>query len=193
MKRMGENISPLSFWDKMIDENPIIIKEGLITSYNGEMVLNAICDSFHLRKNGQTKISIEPLRGTEYIYIGDAYITKENEEEIIKVRLDANEDFIDIISLGGLVGINLCPAHLSSNYHADISDIIKHIEHYLSLGGDNILALGCDLDGTDLPGGFSGIEDIYKIAEEMARINYSNELINKIMYKNAFKFFESNL
>ena len=97
MKRMGENISPLSFWDKMIDENPIIIKEGLITSYNGEMVLNAICDSFHLRKNGQTKISIEPLRGTEYIYIGDAYITKENEEEIIKVRLDANEDFIDII------------------------------------------------------------------------------------------------
>lgn len=97
MKRMGENISPLSFWDKMIDENPIIIKEGLITSYNGEMVLNAICDSFHLRKNGRTKISIEPLRGTEYIYIGDAYITKENEEEIIKVRLDTNEDFIDII------------------------------------------------------------------------------------------------
>ena len=97
MKLMGENISPLSFWDKMIDENPIIIKEGLITSYNGEMVLNAICDSFHLRKNGQTKISIEPLRGTEYIYIGDAYITKENEEEIIKVRLDTNEDFIDII------------------------------------------------------------------------------------------------
>ena len=97
MKRMGENISPLSFWDKMIDENPIIIKEGLITSYNGEIVLNAICDSFHLRKNGQTKISIEPLRGTEYIYIGDAYITKENEEEIIKVRLDTNEDFIDII------------------------------------------------------------------------------------------------
>ena len=97
MKRMGENISPLSFWDKMIDENPIIIKEGLITSYNFEMLLNDICYYFHLRKNCQTKISIEPLRGTEYIYIGDAYITKENEEEIIKVRLDTNEDFIDII------------------------------------------------------------------------------------------------
>lgn len=98
MKRMGENISPTSFWDKIIDEKPIFLKEGLIASYNGEMVLNAICDSFHLRRNGKThKISLEPLRGIEHVYIGDAFLTKENEEDIIKVRLDADEDFIDVI------------------------------------------------------------------------------------------------
>lgn len=95
---MGEDISPLSFWDKIIDEKPIFLKEGLIASYNGEMVLNAICDSFHLRRNGKThKISLEPLRGIEHVYIGDAFLTKENEEDIIKVRLDADEDFIDVI------------------------------------------------------------------------------------------------
>ena len=98
MRRMGENISPTSFWDKIIDEKPIFLKEGLITSYSGEMVLNAICDSFHLRRNGKTpKISLEPLRGVEYVYIGDAFLTKENEEDIIKVRLDADEDFINVI------------------------------------------------------------------------------------------------
>lgn len=98
MKRMGEDISPLSFWDKIIDEKPIFLKEGLIASYNGEMVLNAICDSFHLRRNGKThKISLEPLRSIEYVYIGDAFLTKENEEDIIKVRLDVDEDFIDVI------------------------------------------------------------------------------------------------
>ena len=98
MKRMGENISPLSFWDKMIDEMPIILKEGLITSYGGKMVVNAICDSFHLRKNGKTsKISLEPLRGKEYIEIGDTFLTTENEEEIISIKLDTNEDFIDVI------------------------------------------------------------------------------------------------
>ena len=53
--------------------------------------------------------------------------------------------------------------------------------------------MGCDFDGTDLPYGFSGIEDIYKIAEEMAILNYSNETINKIMYKNAFEFFKRNI
>ena len=104
-----------------------------------------------------------------------------------------DEDFIDICKLGGLVGINFCPAHLSSKENADISDILKHIEHYLSLGGKNTLAMGCDLDGTDLPIGFSGIEDIYKVANEMARKNYSDEIIYKIMYENAFEFFKRNI
>jgi membrane dipeptidase len=61
------------------------------------------------------------------------------------------------------------------------------------LGGENTLAMGCDLDGTDLPQGFSGIEDIHKIYDELLRLNYSDELINKIMYKNAFEFFKRNI
>ncbi len=104
-----------------------------------------------------------------------------------------DEDFIAISRLSGLVGINLCPSHLSSKDHADINDIMKHIEHYLSLGGENTVAMGGDLDGADLPIGFSGIADIYKIADEMQRLNYSTELTEKIMYKNAFGFFKNNL
>lgn len=104
-----------------------------------------------------------------------------------------DEDFQKIIELHGLVGINLCPSHLSSKSSANIIDIIKHIDHYLSIGGENTIAMGCDLDGTNLPEGFSGIEDIYKISNELQKLNYSNELINKIMYKNAFDFFKSNI
>lgn len=104
-----------------------------------------------------------------------------------------DEHFNDIMNLGGLVGINLCPEHLISNKRAEISDVVKHIEHYLSLGGINTVAMGCDLDGTDLPDGFSGIEDIYKISNEMGRLNYSNEIIDKIMYKNAFDFFKRSI
>lgn len=104
-----------------------------------------------------------------------------------------DEDFCRIARLNGLVGINLCPAHLKSNDSASICDIISHIEHYLSLGGESTIAMGCDLDGTDLPKDFSGIEDIYKIANELHRLNYSKELIDKIMYKNAFEFFKSNI
>lgn len=104
-----------------------------------------------------------------------------------------DEDFSSISQLGGLVGINLCPAHLSSKKSADITDILKHIEHYLSIGGENTLAMGCDLDGADLPQEFCGIQDIYKITNELQKINYSDELINKIMYKNAFDFFRRNI
>lgn len=104
-----------------------------------------------------------------------------------------NDDFIDICNLGGLVGINLCPSHLTSSGEADVNDIINHIEHYLSIGGESTIAIGGDLDGTDLPSGFAGIQDIIKIANEMQRLNYSDELIEKITFKNTFDFFKRNL
>ena len=102
-------------------------------------------------------------------------------------------DFKRISELGGLVGINLCPSHLSASDNANLTDIIKHIEHYLSLGGHKTIAIGGDLDGTNLPNDFGGIEDIYKIANEMQRLNYSNELVEDIMYYNALNFFIKNI
>ena len=117
----------------------------------------------------------------------DAYLVNQHTRNL------KDEYFLDIAKLNGLVGINLCPSHLSSNDSANLCDVIKHIEHYLSLGGENSIAMGCDLDGTDLPIGFAGIQDIYKITDELQKINYSEELINKIMYKNAFDFFKRNL
>ena len=104
-----------------------------------------------------------------------------------------DKDFISIRDLGGIVGINLCPAHLSSDSSADVNDIIRHIEHYLSLGGEEAVSIGGDLDGTDLPSGFSDISDIQIIAEELSRLNYSNELIDKIIFENAFNFFKNHL
>ena len=104
-----------------------------------------------------------------------------------------DDDFRSIVDLKGLVGINLCPEHLSYKSSANISDIMNHIEHYLSMDGENTVAIGGDLDGTDLPKGFSGVEDMWKIADEMQRLNYSDKLIYKIMYENAFEFFKSNI
>ena len=103
-----------------------------------------------------------------------------------------DEDFVAISNLGGLVGINLCPDHLAKS-DASVSDVVKHIDHYLSLGGINTIAMGCDLDGTNLPKGFTNISDVHKIVDELNKINYSNELIEKIMYKNALHFFKNNL
>lgn len=98
-----------------------------------------------------------------------------------------------IINLNGLVGINLCPTHLSPNSSACIDDIMKHVEHYLSRSAENCIAMGGDLDGTDLPNGFQSIRDLYKIADEMLKLNYSEGLVNKILFENALNFFTRNL
>lgn len=104
-----------------------------------------------------------------------------------------DKDFITISMLGGLVGINLCPSHLNLSESAKLCDIVRHIEHYMSLGGENTVAMGCDLDGTDLPNGFSDISDLYKIVNELQRLNYSDELTDKLLYQNAFNFYIKNI
>lgn len=99
--------------------------------------------------------------------------------------------FCDIASLGGIVGISLAPMHLTSGYleKCGISDVVAHIEHYLSLGGEDAVCLGCDLDGVSrLPDGIQSVSDLEKIADALAQINYTDTLIDKIFYANARNF-----
>ena len=100
-----------------------------------------------------------------------------------------------LIKLGGTVGLNLCPWHVKdmTSESCNVDDLMRHVEGFLSLGAENNLGLGCDLDGTDLPDGFSGIGDLEKIAEAMAKRNYSDALIEKIFWKNNFEFIKNNL
>lgn len=103
-----------------------------------------------------------------------------------------DEHFGLIRDLGGIVGLSLCPYHLSGE-HAGVDDIIRHADHYLSLGGENVLCLGCDLDGTDLPDGFSDVRDLEKIQDAMVHEGYNDRLINKIFWANAKRFMENNI
>ena len=116
----------------------------------------------------------------------------------------------DLIALGGIVGLNLCPWHIKkmlisgtpkpdfSNVDelvfdkCTVDDVVAHVEKYMELGAQDVLGMGCDLDGTDLPDGFSGVNDLYKIADALLRLNYSEELIEKIFYKNFYEFLKNN-
>lgn len=101
----------------------------------------------------------------------------------------------DIINLGGIVGISLCPYHIKdmTEGNCTVKDVVAHIEKYLELGAKDVLGLGCDLDGTDLPQGFGGIDDLYSIAEELSSLNYTDELIEKIFYRNFYEFIKKTL
>ncbi len=97
-------------------------------------------------------------------------------------------------SLGGVVGISLCNLHLNGKEQADIDDVIRHIEHYMSLGGEDTVALGCDFDGTDyLPPELQSVADMPILAEKLAGLNYSDTQIDKIFYANAKNFIDKNL
>lgn len=105
-----------------------------------------------------------------------------------------DEEFLKIKELSGLVGINLFCEHLgmSCDDQNAICKVLKHIEHYLSLGGEDIICFGCDFDGAQTPNSLSSISDLDLIADSMLRIGYSEDLINKIFWENAKGFINRN-
>ena len=105
-----------------------------------------------------------------------------------------DEQFKALVENGGVMGINLCPEFLNIRAKADVNDIVRHVEHCISLGGKKNVCLGGDLDGIDtLPTWFDGIQDYYRIYETMLKRNWNEEKVNDIFYNNLMRFVEEAL
>lgn len=101
-----------------------------------------------------------------------------------------DEQFEIIKNSGGLVGLNFCRDFLNKRAtNAEMYDIIRHAEHFLSLGGEKTLAIGGDFDGADIPHDMSGIESMPKLYELFLKQNYSQSLVDDIFFNNAADFF----
>lgn len=95
----------------------------------------------------------------------------------------------EIISRKGMIGINLYPPFLTTQPIATIEHAIQHIEHILTLGGEDCIGLGCDFDGIEqTPNGIYGVEDIEKLLNRLLQCNYSEALIEKIASGNFMSF-----
>ncbi len=104
-----------------------------------------------------------------------------------------DEQFGKIMSLGGIVGLNLYWPFVSENENCTWDDFIAHIEKFLSLGGQDTIALGSDFDGIDHgPEGITKVQNFIHLADRLAQLNYSDELIGKLFYDNAAAFMERN-
>jgi membrane dipeptidase len=105
---------------------------------------------------------------------------------VCPVERNLTDDQFEIIKKSdGCVGINFCPDFLNESGKADIEDIIRHIEHFMSLGGEDNVGIGADFDGIDsTPDGINGVEDIYKIFDRLLQKGYTENQIEKISHKN---------
>ena len=101
-----------------------------------------------------------------------------------------DEQFEMIKNSGGLIGVNFYPPFLNSAPEkATIKDVIKHIEHFLSLGGEDVVAIGSDFDGCNPISELDSLEKLPILYENLLKLNYNEQLVQKILYYNAHNFF----
>lgn len=119
--------------------------------------------------------------------------THSNSRSVTNHRRNLTDEQFKIIKdRNGIVGINFHRDFLSDNPDtASKYDLLKHIEKFLSLGGENTVCIGTDFDGCNLPDDIIGSESLTEIYEMLLKLNYKESIIKKIFYENALNFFEN--
>lgn len=99
-----------------------------------------------------------------------------------------------IICRKGLIGLNYYIAFLRDDgAPCGMEDLYHHIAHFLDLGAENVLALGSDYDGADLPECLDTVDKAFAIKDYLLSRGLSETLSDKIMFGNAYEFFRENL
>ena len=168
------------------DENPLSgLTEFGETIVNEMNKLNIYADVSHLNDRSfydVAQISKKPLIASH-----------SNSRTVCNHRRNLTDDMFEIIKKsGGCVGINFYPPFLNESGNADIDDIIRHIEHFMELDGEDYIGIGADFDGTDglMPEGICGCQDTYKVFDRLLQLNYTYRQVAKISHRNFERLFK---
>jgi membrane dipeptidase len=98
-----------------------------------------------------------------------------------------DEQFRAIIKNHGIVGLNGYTGFIGQGTVTG-TDLLRHLEHFLSLGGEKTVALGGDWDGCDsLPQGWTGIWSWMDFYELLLRENYQEDLVRDLFFNNLMR------
>lgn len=106
-----------------------------------------------------------------------------------------DRQFLQIRERGGVVGLNYCRGFLAEGaWDKDpaavtFDDVAAHLEHWLDLGGEDVVALGGDWDGANVPAFLDGA-DTMAAFQELLVGRFGQSVTAKLCYENALSFFE---
>lgn len=101
-----------------------------------------------------------------------------------------------IANSGGIIGICFYNDFLSNNHKSNVKDVVKHIQYIKDLVGIDFVGLGSDFDGMEYEETADELKDITQInnlVKELESEKFSQEEIEKIVWRNWSNFLEKNL
>lgn len=104
----------------------------------------------------------------------------------------SDDQIIALAKNRGVMGVNFFPPFLTKAKTASLTDIIKHIEHISALVGCDHIGFGADFDGIEsTPVDILGVQDIGKVLNSLAMLNYSESDIRKIAGENFLQIIKT--
>ena len=112
--------------------------------------------------------------------------THSNSRAVCGVSRNLTDDmFRAICNTDGVAGFNLCADFVGANPTVDTA--CDHIFHFLELDPAGMhIAIGGDLDGiSEMPAGFSGVQDYPKLAQRLLERGLDEATLKQIFWSNA--------
>ena len=121
--------------------------------------------------------------------------THSNARSVCAHKRNLTDDMIrHMVERKCIIGLNYYINFLDDNGKADNPDFLyRHISRFLELGGENCLALGSDYDGCDLPEFMKTPEKVALFYDYLLSRGISEDIADKIYWKNALDFLRTNL
>lgn len=103
-----------------------------------------------------------------------------------------DKQFSIFVERKGLVGMNFYPTFINGKKHAHVKELLPHIDHFIELGGENVIAMGSDFDGAKMPSDLKNISEIDRLYQILIK-RYGKVLADKFFYENSYRFFKENI
>lgn len=172
--------------NEIADGNAEDITGGGLTNFGRSVVvemnsLGMLVDVSHISERGFWDV----LEVTDSPIIA----SHSNAKAICNHKRNLTDDQVfALVKNKGVIGINFYPPFLTKAKTAGLTDIINHIEHIVGLVGCDNIGIGADFDGIMVtPSDVCGVQDIEKLLNELAVLNYTDSDIKKIAGENFLR------
>nr|WP_035425713.1 dipeptidase [Halalkalibacterium ligniniphilum] len=104
-----------------------------------------------------------------------------------------DEQIKALIDAKGFIGVVFYPLFLNGTNHATISDILHHIDHICSLGGEKFIGFGSDFDGIDKKVENLKNAEMYPVLLNELLKHYSEETVRGFANENFIRMLSKNV
>jgi membrane dipeptidase len=138
-----------------------------------------LCDVSHLSEKGFWDV----MELAEY-----PFASHSNCHALCPVPRNLNDNQLKaLIERDSVIGLTFVPEFLTGTKQSAITDILKHVEHVCSLGGEDHAGFGSDFDGIDdTVDGLSSFKYYGNLVNELQK-HYSEIQVEKFLFRNMEK------